>query len=374
MTRALQFVAVLSALAHFAHAEGLEEILDKYNQEDKFQGVALVAKGDSVLLHKAIGPAEFVWETPLTPEARFPICNLTETFTAALVLRQVEKGTLRLDETVGDFWPSLKETATGAVTLEQIMMRKSGLANVEHIGPDFSPSVAVVPDDVSWFWRTRDPRIGDLQKTAELMLSRKPVSSPGFGRVNPTDYIVLGAILEKVTEKPFAELLETEIITPLGLNETMLLNSTTLVPKLAGSALRAVGGLHPGPSIRWENSPSGMGLASSARDLHKWAMAVMEGKLLSPASTKKLLASDEQFLSPFGTSMPVPFGDARHETVELLGAVGAYRMQLSMLPEQKVVVILLSGSNNFNPKPISRQANLPYELAIAALGNESVAH
>ncbi|MGE3126616.1 MAG: serine hydrolase domain-containing protein [Fimbriimonadaceae bacterium] len=373
MTRALQLLAVLGAFAPLARAEGLEEILDKYNQEDKFQGVALVARGESVLLHKALGPAEFVWETPLTPDARFPICNLTETFTAVLALRQVEKGALRLDQTVGDFWPSLKETLAGTVTLEQIMMRKSGLANVEHIGPDISPAVAVVPDDVSWFWRTRDPRIGDLQKSAELMLSRKPVSSPGFGRVNPTDYIVLGAILEKVTEKPFAELLETEIIAPLGLQDTMVLNSTKFVPKLASSALRAVGGLHPGPSIRWENSQSGMGLASSARDLHRWAMAVMEGKLLNPASTKKLFGYDDQFLSPFGTSMPVPFGDSRHETVELLGAVGAYRIQLSMLPEQKIVVILLSGSNNFNPKPISRQANLPYELATAALANKSVA-
>ncbi len=40
-----------------------------------------------------------------------------------------------------------------------------------------------------------------------------------IGRVNPTDYIVLGAILEKVNEKSYAELLRTVIIEPLGLHD-----------------------------------------------------------------------------------------------------------------------------------------------------------
>ncbi len=350
-----------------ARPQSLDQIVEKYNSEGKFQGVVLVAKGDKVLLHKAYGPAEFVWETPLTADAKFPICNLTEQFTAVLVLREVEKGAMRLDQTVADFWPSLKGSPTGEVTVEQMLLRKSGLAHVEQLGPDIAPAVEVVPNDVSWFWRMRDPRFGDIQKTAEFMLARKPVSSPGFGRVNPTDYIVLGAILEKVTSKSYPALLDSEILAPLGLKETFLLNSTTLVPKLAGSALMGVGGLHPGPCVRWENSPSGMGIVSTATDLQKWAMAIMDGKLLNPASTSLLLRHDDQYLSAIGVSMPVPFGDRQHETAELLGALGAYRVQMSLLPGDKVIVILLSGSNTFNPKPISRQANLPYELASGAL-------
>ena len=141
------------------------------------------------------------------------------------------------------------------------------------------------------------------------------------------------------------------------------------MPKLAGSAFTGVVGLLAGPAVRWENSPSGMGLASTASDLHKWALALMEGKLLGPTWNQALFAGDTQYLSPFGTSIPVPFGEARYDTAELLGAVGAYRVQLSLVPKEKVVVILLSGSNTFNPKPISRQANLPYELAAAALGS-----
>lgn len=365
MSRAF-FVAALACASSFAIAD-MSEIVERYHGEGKFAGVALVSKGENILFHKAYGPAEFVWETPLTPDAKFPICSLSEMFTAVLVLRQVEAGTMRLDQTVADYWPELAAEPTGSVKLDQLLRRVSGLAHTDSIDASVSPGIEVVPNDVAWFWRTRDPRIGSLQKTALLMLSRKPVSSPGFGRVNPTDYIVIGAMLEKATSKPYGELLQSEVLGPLGLKDTFLLNSTDLVPKLAGSTLRGVGGLHAGPAVRWENSPSGAGICSTATDLQRFALALMEGRLLKPETVSAMFAPNENWLSIAGTSLPVPFDGTNRDTVELIGALGAYRVQLTMLREEKIVVVLLSGTNDFNPKPVSRQANLPYELAAAAL-------
>jgi CubicO group peptidase (beta-lactamase class C family) len=368
----MKWLAALAALPVVGTADPYDAIVSKYVAEGRFEGVVLVAKGSQVLFHKAYGFADRAWQTPLTTDARFPLCQVTEQFTAALVLREVEKGTMRLDQTVGGVWPDLASQPAGQVTLGHLLGRRSGLTNVDGLGEDVSLDTEVVMNDVPWFWRTRDPRVRSMEGAARLVLERPPVLPPGMPTRSNSDYLVAGAMLERATGKPFAELVRTEILEPLGMAETVVLTSQTLVPKMARSALYRMDGWWAGPSVRWENAPALVGLCTTAADMLKWNRALLDGKAVPPGLARAFFGPAEgEFRNGFGGDWgEVPLAGKPRQVLDIIGAVGAYRAHSSLVVPDQVSVIILSGATSYNPKPIHRGANITFELAQAALAAE----
>lgn len=368
----MRWLAAFALVPGWAAANPYDEIVSKYVAEGRFEGVVLVAKGEKVLFHQAYGLADRAWETPLTVDARFPLCQVTEQFTAALVLREVEKGTMRLGQTVGEVWPELASGPTAGVTLAHLLGRRSGLMSVDGLGEDVSPDVEVVTNDVPWFWRTRDPRVRTMECAARLVLERPPVMPPGMAARNNSDYLVVGAMLESASGKPFAELVHEGILEPLGMSETSVLTSQTIVPKMARSALYRMDGWWAGPGVRWENAPALVGLCSTAADLLKWNNALLDGKAVPAKLSAAFFGPAEgEFRNGFGGDWgEVPIGGKRRQVLDVIGAIGAYRAHSSIVLPDRLSVIILSGATNYNPKPIHREANITFELASAALAAE----
>ncbi|MFN3664955.1 MAG: serine hydrolase domain-containing protein, partial [Sediminibacterium sp.] len=131
-----------------------------------FNGVVLITKNGKQLYKKAVGYADFSKKTPLTLRDNFRIQSNSKQITAVLVLKEIEKGSIKLDQPIRQYLPDLKQSWADTVTVHQLLNMSAGLVHLEK------------------------------------PLSFKP--GTGFHYSNPA-YGLLGLLIEKTTGKTYIE-------------------------------------------------------------------------------------------------------------------------------------------------------------------------
>lgn len=180
-------------------------IVDAYHELGWFEGTVIVAKAGQPIYRAAYGLADRETEAPNTMATKYNLGSIMKNYTAALVLQQVERGVIGLDDTLDSFDLGFPEETARKITVRQLLNHRSGLS-------DTFPS-AYRQDPLAF--RTIDDKLA-LLIDAPLMLE------PGTDRrYSNYGYIVLGAILEKATGRPFAELLSENIFDALGLENSV---------------------------------------------------------------------------------------------------------------------------------------------------------
>ncbi|MDQ1245945.1 MAG: D-alanyl-D-alanine carboxypeptidase [Actinomycetota bacterium] len=227
------------------------------------------------------------------------IGSLTKTFTATAVLQQVERGTLALDDTIADVLPELAATYPdiAAVTVRQLLNMSSGL-------PDYTADAD--------FWReflTDPTRVWTLDDVLTVALV-KPASAAGTPAYCNTNYIVLGAMLEKVTGKTASEIVNA-VVEQAGLGRTALTpppdnampnphSNGYLSPTIAAQFTSLGATIPPNNDVtNWTVSMSGTAGAmySTVDDLLTWAGTGMGTSMLTPAMADARL-TDTSELAP----------------------------------------------------------------------------
>jgi len=193
-------------------------------------------------------------------DQRFRVGSVTKTFTATIVLQLVDEGKLGLNDTLEEHVPGAVPRGD-EITIRQLLQHRSGLMNY--------PS----PDYFSWQAGEGRSRASIRPIDTLRYAGSKPLFfEPGteFSYSN-TNYIALGLVIERVTERSYAEELERRIIDPLGLGRTELPSQ----PRLPD--LEDVGEY---PNIPWAAG----GIVSNGRDLSRFYSALVSGRLMSAAS------------------------------------------------------------------------------------------
>ncbi len=180
-------------------AEKLNRVL--VGQQSRFRQPSLsaaVVRDGQVVWAGAVGTLDGRRDgPPATPLTAYRIGSITKPFVAVAVLRLVARGDLDLDEPVGRFVP---DTGISHATIAQLLSHTSGLA-AETQGP--------------WWERSAG------RSWAELVPSLRPVMSPGrrFHYSN-TGYAVLGRLLEVVHGGRWDEVVNEQVLAPIGLVAT----------------------------------------------------------------------------------------------------------------------------------------------------------
>ncbi|PTB91845.1 hypothetical protein C9994_14875, partial [Marivirga lumbricoides] len=143
----------------------------------------------------------------------FNIGSATKTFTAVLILQEIEKGTLNLSDTIGTFLSPIQNIASD-ITIEQLLRHQTGLAEV--VGGEEEWYAYDIPHD-SIFRR-------------DVFSNVKPRQEAKIGKFDytNTNYILLGEILEKINDKSYFDLLKERIFEPCGLEKTYPYLSKTI--------------------------------------------------------------------------------------------------------------------------------------------------
>jgi CubicO group peptidase (beta-lactamase class C family) len=166
---------------------------------------------------------------------------------------------------------------------------------------------------------------------------------------NNSGYFLLGAIIEKVTGKPYAQVLRERIFEPVGMKSTGYDVSATLIPKRAS-------GYEPGPDGYVNASyldmtiPYAAGaLYSTVEDLYLWDRALYLDKLL-PAPQKQQLFTPGMNGYAYGWFVkPLKLHDGKTELATLNhgGGINGFCSLIVRVPGTQELVVLLDNTSSF---------------------------
>ena len=193
----------------------LEQTATDLGLENLAVGVGIVTpKGNWT---GASGVADIKTQTETTPDGLFNIGSISKTFTAATILKLQEDGKLNLDDTLGQWLPKIaaKIPEGENLTLRQLLNGSGGIS--DYVGNDeFLADLAEV-------YLAGENKNWQPEEIVEY-IAGEPLFSSQFSTdiwtYPNTGYVIAAAIAEKAAGKPFTEILDEEILQPLGLENT----------------------------------------------------------------------------------------------------------------------------------------------------------
>ncbi|MCB9885826.1 MAG: beta-lactamase family protein [Planctomycetes bacterium] len=330
-----------------------------------------VAQDGAVLLEKGYGRAECEFDVPANAATSFRIGSITKQFTAALVMRAVAAGKVALDDDLSKFVPEFPLQGK-KVTIHRLLDHSSGIPSYTDVGPE---------------WQKQWP----LELTHEQLLALvagKPFDfEPGTDwHYNNTGYYLLGMVLEKVHGKSYAEVVQDEIATPLGLSRTRYDSNKDLIPNRA-QGYDVVGGKLANDDLLGMNQPGAAGgLIASAGDLVRWSMALAGGKVVSKEAYAQMTTP---LVLPGGRDTGYGFGLMRGEVLGMPaiqhgGGIHGFNSMLMFFPERALHVAVISNCDRASsdklakgiaravlgvPEFVAKDLPVPAELRTACAGD-----
>ena len=246
--------------------------------------IVRVTKGDRVIATKAFGSS--LDGVPATTRMRFRNGAVAFAYVSTLLLRHVDAGRVRLDDTVDQWLPDLPNA--DRVTLRMLANQTTGYPDYER-DPAFEAAFEADPFR-QWTYRER----------LKVAFAKPVLFEPGTNwSYSHTNFMILGRILREVGGQPLATQLRRQVLRPMGLRATVADQTSQIAAPVLhaySSERRGVLGLDPAVSFYEESTfwnmawgtPVGATQTTDIRDLARSARAIGTGELLSPRSYRAM--------------------------------------------------------------------------------------
>jgi CubicO group peptidase (beta-lactamase class C family) len=329
-----------------------------------FSGAVLVAKDGRPLLQQGYGMADRHRRVPNTAQTKFPIASMGKMFTGVAVARLVEQGKLSFTDPIGKYALGFPPQIADSVTIHHLLTQTSGMGDA---------ALMRRPD------RPQPPQTlaGLLARIVTQPLRFQPGSRFGYSN---DGFIVLGAILERVTGQRYPDYVREHIFQPAGMTDTdVRVYRPSEIPGMAhgymlvdrdGRPVRpgsrqpgnaASGALRDNDETQVGN-PSGGGF-STVSDLLRFAQALTRYRLLSPALTDTVLPGKVDTNRPGldKDSYAYGFADSSINGVRIVGHNGGspgYEGQLDIYLDRGDVVVMLTNQDQVLTPVLQRSQQL----------------
>jgi CubicO group peptidase (beta-lactamase class C family) len=190
--------------------EPLRQAMKRVSTEHRLPSLSVaVAKDGKVVFEEAIGWADVERRVPAAPDIPYALGGVTQAVTATAVMTLVDRGKLALDHAADDYLDArakltVYEGRPADVTLRRLLTHTAGL-----------------PPHRQLFYEGA----GELPPAARTTIRRYGivVAPPGEACVDSNiGYSILGSLAARTVKKDYAELVNANVLTPLGLSRTVL--------------------------------------------------------------------------------------------------------------------------------------------------------
>jgi CubicO group peptidase (beta-lactamase class C family) len=327
---ALYFTSKAQQLNDVIPPENLIQKLDTYllsaNKAYRFNGSVLIAQKGIIFLHKSYGWKNAENKTLNDTTTCFPILSMTKSFTATVILKLQEEGKLSVGDKLTKYFPDYPHG--DQITLENLLIHTSGIHNyTDDVGIEDSAIICYpIPK----------------QRLLDLLYAKPPEFTPGKRfSYNNSGYFLLGMIIEKVTGKPYEQVVREKIFNPLGMTNSGF--DFIHLPETKRAQGYDTLDADKQTSYRHYDSTfaySAGAIYSTTGDLFKWAKAIASEKILSPQSWKMAFTPR---INEYGYGWKIGnlFGKnyVRHD-----GGYPGFMSDFIYYPNEDITIILL---NNF---------------------------
>jgi CubicO group peptidase (beta-lactamase class C family) len=312
----------------------MEQVVQSYVDSKQFMGAALVARDGKVLLSKGYGFANLEWGVANSPASKFRLGSITKQFTAACILLLEERGKLKVDDPVKKYMTDAP-AAWDKVTIFNLLTHTSGIPSFTGF-PDYASTEAIATTPEKLVARFRD-------KPLEFQPGEK-------WNYSNSGYVLLGYLIEKISQQSYSEFVQENIFTPLGMKDSGYdSNSAIILHRASGYTPSAKGTIHAG-YIDMSIPFSAGSLYSTTEDLLRWEQGLMGGKLLSAASLAKMTTPFKNDYA-FGLAVHAVNG---HKVIEHGGGIEGFNTEIAYYPEDKLTVVVLANLNGGVPETIAK--------------------
>lgn len=328
-------------------AKEIEAVMSEIYKPGEPGAAIIIRRGGKTIFRKGYGLADLELGVKVEPDMIFRLGSITKQFTAVAVLMLAEQGKLSLQDEIGKYLPAFP-TGDKQVTIEHLLTHTSGIKSYTNM------------EEWLAMWRK------DMTPQEIIDLSKgKPLEfNPGERwNYNNTGYVMLGAIIEKVSGQTYEEFIKTHIFTPLGMNHSHYGSSERVIPRRIPGYQKGNDGIINAPYLSMTQPYAAGSLLSSVDDLAVWNDAVFSGKLLKKewldkAFTSYRLAGGESTGYGYGWFIS---GLRGHRCIEHGGGINGFTSYAMAFPDDHLYIAVLTNS------AIADRAPEPRALRIAEL-------
>ncbi len=318
-------------------AKEIDSYLSSLVAENKLSGAVLVAKDGVTIASKTAGIANKATGAAINLNTKFNLASMNKMFTAVAIAQLAQAGRLSFNDTISKHLPDYpnKEVA-GKVTIHHLLTHTSGMG-------------------MYWNEKFMAQREKLMTVAAHLPLfaSDPLLFAPGEKfQYSNSGYMVLGAIIEKVTGQDYYSYVQEHIYKPAGMTETGFYEPGREIPNLAigyskmspdGKKLEEARDNTTTREVR--GGPAGGGY-STVGDLVKFHMALRSHKLLNEEYTKLVTTGkvDAGQIGRYGYGFGDKVFDGKH-IVGHNGGSGGISANFEMYPESGYTAVILMNTD-----------------------------
>ncbi|MBP2326976.1 CubicO group peptidase (beta-lactamase class C family) [Kibdelosporangium banguiense] len=297
--------------------------------EDKFSGTVLLSHRGRPVLSRAYGMADKQLSIPNQVDTIFALASASKPFTALAILQLAQQGKISFYDTLGTHLDGFPAEIAGTVTIHHLLTHTSGMGDL--LGnQEFMAKAGT--------WTSADEVMTELMK----IIRKEPLAfTPGTNnRYSNNGYDTLGAIVAKVSGKPFYDYVREHIFAVAGMTRTgfytrpeWLSDRRIAHPYTMDTSGQRVDAVRTaqGAARMFIGTGGGNGF-STAPDLVRFACALTDGKLLNPTYTELYMspkvpqrprgAADPAFQSFIAYGAPAPIANNHRLFTHGGGAAG----------------------------------------------------
>jgi len=313
-------------------AAKIDELMKVYQGYKQFNGSVLVAENGKVIFKKGYGMANMEWNIPVETDTKFRLGSITKQFTSMLILQLVQEGKIKLDGKLTDYLPDYRKETGDRVTIHQLLNHTSGIPSYTGL-PNFFQDVSRNPYSVTDF----------VKKYASGNLEFEPGSKFSY---NNSGYFLLGAIVERITGKPYEQVLKERIFDPLGMKNSGYDHGETIIAKRAAGYEKRPAGFINAPYLDMSLPYAAGSLYSTVEDLYLWDQALYTDKLLSPQLKEQMYKPG---LSNYAygwvvRKAPLGLNDEQVTIIEHGGGINGFNTLITRMPDTRNLIVLLNNT------------------------------
>lgn len=298
-------------------------------------GAAVIVTDDGKVIYAAgRGLADIEAKRPITPNTVFRIGSITKQFSAAIMLQLVAEGKVSLDDKLSKFFADYPKPGADA-TVAQLLNHTVGVQ-----------SYTGIP---GWMVEAKTSRAYTTEQMIAEFRDLPAPSKPGEKfAYNNSGYVLVGAVIEKVTGKPWHVNVDERIARPLGLKTIRYGEFESQTPNMATGYTFAKDQVAPAQKIHMSVPHAAGALIGSVEDLAKWNTALHHGKVVRPDLYAKMTAPT---VLPDGSTEDYGFGIAPREVRSRKalghgGGIFGFSTDSIYLPKEDVFVAVFTNSDS----------------------------